>query len=135
SPLSDSYAPTRVATVTNEQQKAVDLATEIGKLGGFVVSVTPPSMSDLSIRFQVLVKDDERIIGELKGWGWSPQRIVSGPRFSVLGTIDPCNSYLVRIPLERTVVPPDKPFGEISKPKDLKAEAELKKMLQSMGKE
>jgi len=116
-----------------EQKKAVDLAAEIGRLGGFVVSVTPPSMDNLTIRFQVLVRDDERIIGELKGWGWAPQRIGSGPRFSVLGTVDPCNSYLIRIPIERTAIRDDRIVGELSQPKDLKAESELAKMLESAG--
>ena len=90
-------------TLTSEQQKAVDLATEIGKLGGYVVSVVPPGLDDLVLRWQVPVGEtDDRMMAKLREWGWRPDRIGTGPRFDPLGGTIQTNSYSVRIPVERT---------------------------------
>ena len=103
-------------TLTSEQQKMADLATGITKLGGRVLSLVPND--DLTIRFQVWANDDERIIGELKSWGWAPSLTGSANSFNIVtySTV-PTKSYSLSIPVERAAVPPDQPFGELSKGK------------------
>lgn len=113
--------------MTPEQKKAVDLATEIGKLGGYVVSLVPPSQDDLIIRFQLEVAHEEFVLGELKGWGWSPERTGGGMRFHVLGHTTPVSHWMIKIPLERVPVQDDGKsyFGELSKGKKAPTEADL----------
>lgn len=91
--------------LTDEQRKAVDLAAEITKLGGYVVSLVPPGVDDLVLRWQAPTGEtDDRIMAALKEWGWRPDRIGTGPRFDPLGGAIQTNSYSVRIPVERTVL-------------------------------
>jgi hypothetical protein len=105
-------------TLTSEQQKAVDLGREIEKMGGFVVSLLPPSGDDLTIRWQVPAGAiDDQLMAKLREWGWQPRLIGNGPRFDPLGGVMQTNSYLVRIPVERAAVPPDQPFGKLSEGK------------------
>jgi hypothetical protein len=92
-------------TLTSEQQKAVDLGHEIEKMGGFVVSLLPPALDDLVLRWQVPAGSiDQQLMAALQEWGWTPARVGSGPRFDPLGGTVLTNSYEVRIPVERAPV-------------------------------
>jgi hypothetical protein len=75
---------------------------------------------DLILRFEVWAEDDERIIGELKSWGWSPSLTGTANHFDIVtyGTV-PCNSYSVKIPVERSPVLEDGKahFGKLSEGK------------------
>jgi len=65
-------------------------------------------------------------VGMQPRWGWSPSRIGSGMRFMALGDTVPCNSYSVRIPVERTPVRDGRQyFGEVSKGKQTPTEADV----------
>jgi hypothetical protein len=111
--------------MTPEQQRAVDLATKIGELGGFVVSIVPPD--DLVVRFQVVADASDKVIATLREEGWEPTRIGTGPRFMPLGNVIMVNSYAVRIPHERVAVQDDgkQYFGELSKGKKAPSEADV----------
>jgi hypothetical protein len=109
----------------SEQQKISDLAAELTKLGARVVSRVPSE--DLILRFEVWAEDDERIIGELKSWGWSPVKTGAANHFDIVtyGTVA-CNSYSVKIPVERTPVLEDGKahFGKLAEPKKEITEAD-----------
>jgi hypothetical protein len=99
----------------SEQQKLSDLAAELTKLGANVTSRVPSD--DLILRFQIAGGDDERIINELKGWGWSPTLTGSANHFDIrsYGTV-PTNSNSLTIPVERAPVHEDGKahFGPLS---------------------
>jgi hypothetical protein len=90
-----------MAELTETQRTAQRLAHEIGKLGGFVVSLPLAN----PIRFQVLEPSDA-IINTLREWGWQPTRCGAGLRFCPDGA-RPCTTYQVDLGPERQDVPTD----------------------------
>jgi hypothetical protein len=105
-------------TLTSEQQKAVDLAAEIKTMGGNVVSLLPPPLDNLVLRFQVAAGDmDDQLVAKLREWGWTPRQIGRGPWFHVLGHTTTVCSYELYIPVERTPVLEGRHTGELSEGK------------------
>jgi hypothetical protein len=113
-----------MAELTEQQRTLQRLVQEIGKLGGFVISVPMHN----PIRFQVLDSNHEPIIATLKEWGWEPQLCSAGLRFCPNGA-QPCMTYQIQLAPERQPVFDDRIKGELAEPRkktDLEVEAVMR---------
>src|SRR5262245_59267363 len=75
--------------LTERQQKAQALAYELGKMGAMVVSLPGDSFE---LRFQIADSQAERILAQLREWGWSPTLRGVVPQFHGM---PPVSSYQI----------------------------------------
>jgi hypothetical protein len=118
-----------MAELTEQQRTLQRLVQEIGKLGGFVVSVPLHN----PIRFQVLDSNHEPIIATLKEWGWEPQLCSAGLRFCPNGA-QPCMTYQIQLAPERQPVFDDRIIrGELASEDRKRSDVELEAMRRYLG--
>lgn len=94
--------------LSDRQQKAQDLAREMGKMPGVaVVNPMPLDDSARGLRVQILDTARDQVIETLCGWGWLPTFLQSHPRFCP-GGLKAASLYEIVIERERAAVP-DRP--------------------------
>jgi hypothetical protein len=102
--------------MNSRQEKAQDLARELGRMGAFVVNAMPLDPDAKGLRVQILDADRDRIVTALCEWGWLPAMLQAHPRFAPGGLL-PASLYEIPIPKERPPIVDDRPrvSGEFAK--------------------
>jgi hypothetical protein len=105
-----------MAVLSERQQLAKSLATEIDKMDG--AWVTSPLPLDEHAKLRVQIKDIARneIIQLLKDWGWNPILVSVLPRICATGLIGAC-LYEIDLPRRGQEIPQDRaiPRDEVNK--------------------
>jgi hypothetical protein len=111
-----------MAPLSERQQQAQAIASELAKLGAWVTSALPLGYN-AQLRFQVLDSDREAVLSKVAGWGWSPVLLGGVPRFTPAGAL-PSTIYQFDLPHERQPVHADRTIKDevVSE----KAHAEIK---------
>src|SRR5262245_42246575 len=109
------------AILNERQQTAARLARSIGAMPGAWVISTP---FHERIRFQVLDGDRNRVLQQLRDWGWEAVFITIHPRVTFNG-MAAASLYEIELPRERqTILDDRKIHGEIAKKEKPSAELE-----------
>src|SRR5262249_5849279 len=100
--------------LSNRQQLARNLATEIGKFDGAWVTSPLPLDDNAKLRFQLLDMERNHVLQTLKDWGWNPVCLSVLPRIHSTGLIAAC-LYEIDLPRERQPIHDDRIHGEVGK--------------------
>src|SRR5262245_20761589 len=114
-----------MTAIPNErQQTAQHLARSIGAMEGAWVTSPMPLDNGRRLRFQVLDGDRNRVLQQLRDWGWDPVFVSVLPRVTFVGMAAAC-LYEIELPRERqTIVDDRKIHGEIATPEKTSVELE-----------
>src|SRR5262245_18973831 len=117
-----------MALLSERQQQAQALASEIQRMGGFVINPMP--LDDKTrLRFQVLDKDKTAIVEKLMSWNWFPIWCNYLPRICPDG-MKGASTYEIDLPPERQPIVDDRISGEIGR---TKTTPEVQAMLDHIG--
>ena len=91
-----------MAPLSERQQQAQAIASELAKLGAWCISPMP--LDDKQpLRWVVLDCDRDAIMEKVSSWGWSPILKNTCPRFTARGPV-PATTYEIDLPRPRQVV-------------------------------
>ena len=112
-------------TMLSERQRTAQaLARSIGAMEGAWVMSPMPLDESKRLRFQVLDGDKNRVLQQLRDWGWEPVFVSVLPRVTFAG-MAAASLYEIDLPRERAPVPDDRTIhGEIVKKEKPSAEME-----------
>jgi hypothetical protein len=105
-----------MALLSERQQKAEQLARELGKLDGVWVSSPLPLDDNAKLRIQILDSRKNEVLQLLSDWEWQPVFCGPLPRVTFRG-MDAASLYDIDLPRERQSVVNDRVIpGEVSTP-------------------
>jgi hypothetical protein len=95
-----------MAVLSDRQQLAKQLATEIDKMDGAWVTSPLPLDEHARLRVQIKDIDRNRIVQVLRDWGWAPMFVSVLPRICSTGLIG-ASIYEIDLPRDRQLIPQD----------------------------
>jgi hypothetical protein len=89
--------------LSERQQLAASLASELYKLGAWVTNAMPLRSED-SLKFQVRDIDRDQVIAKLRAWDWNPTPCGVLPRITHSG-LEQASVFQLDLPPERQPIP------------------------------
>ena len=124
-----------MALLSERQQKAEQLARELGKLDGVWVSSPLPLDDNAKLRVQILDSRKNEVLQLLSDWEWQPVFCGPLPRVTFRG-MDAASLFDIDLPRERQPVIGDDrriPTGELASDKREKTPDEIVQIRKYLG--